>query len=258
IAALVLAVNSTFWEWSLAAEVFPLNNLLAAILILLLVLWHEQPTRTALLIAAFFVAGLALTNHQTIVLLAPAFCFVLWRQSAILRAQPRILLIGIVAFAIGLSPYAYILWASARHPVYNWGDVSSFRDLFGLIARRSYGATRLVNTPGYTGGPPWPRLAAFIVSFGWLAGILICAGATEAYRSRRWYFWFSLIAFILAGPFFIWFPNLNLGSAPAVLFVLARFFLLSHVVLAPLMAFGVLLIAKLVARVVPSLSIFAL
>src|SRR5437763_8371863 len=69
VAALLLAVNPTFWEWSLAAEVFPLNNLLAAVLILLLITWREQPERGVLLIAAFFVAGLALTNHQTIVLL---------------------------------------------------------------------------------------------------------------------------------------------------------------------------------------------
>src|ERR1700736_1227970 len=37
VAALLLAVNPTFWAWSLAAEVFPLNNLLAALLILFLV-----------------------------------------------------------------------------------------------------------------------------------------------------------------------------------------------------------------------------
>src|SRR5437588_9001821 len=55
IAALTLAVNPAFWEWSLAAEVFPLNNLLAAVLILLLVLWHEEPARTQFLIVAFFV-----------------------------------------------------------------------------------------------------------------------------------------------------------------------------------------------------------
>jgi len=52
IAALALAVNPVFWEWSLAAEVFPLNNLLAAMLVLLLVLWHEQPQRTVFPIAA--------------------------------------------------------------------------------------------------------------------------------------------------------------------------------------------------------------
>lgn len=254
IAALALAVNPTFWEWSLAAEVFPLNNLLAAVLILFLVLWHGRPEHTGLLIGAFFVAGLALTNHQTIVLIGPAFCFVLWERRDILRAQPRILLIGVLAFAIGLLPYFYILWAAARHPVYSWGNISSVRDLFGLITRRNYGSTRLVNTPGYTGGAPWARLAALFISFGWLAGALICAGAIEAYQSRRWYFWFSGLAFLFAGPFFIWITNLNLNSAPSALFVLARFFLLSHVLLAPLIAFGVIWITRMIARWSPALS----
>ena len=248
VAALALAVNPFFWEWSLAAEVFPLNNLLAAILVLLLVLWHEQPAHTHFLIAAFFVVGLALTNHQTIVLVGPAFCFVLWQQREILRAQPRTLLLGVVVFAIGLLPYGYVLWAAARHPAQSWGNVSSLHDLIGVITRRSYGSTHLVSAPGYTGGSPWPRLSAFFASFGWFAGSLILAGAIDAYRSRRWYLWFSVLAFAFTGPFFIWITNLNLQNAPSALFVLQRFFLLSHVILAPLIAFGVVLIAKLTTR----------
>src|SRR5438477_9778206 len=176
-AALLLAVDPIFWEWSLAAEVFPLNNLLAAVLILLLVTWHEHPERSALLIAAFFVAGLALTNHQTIVLLAPAFCFVLLQRRSILR--PRLLGIGVAVFIIGLLPYAYIPWASAHHPVHNWGNVSSFHDLIGLITRRSYGSTKLVTTAGYSGGSPWVRIAALCVSFGPVAGLLFILGAIE-------------------------------------------------------------------------------
>src|ERR1700746_1795048 len=43
VAALLLAVHPTFWEWSLTAEVFPLNNLFAATLILLLINWYEHP-----------------------------------------------------------------------------------------------------------------------------------------------------------------------------------------------------------------------
>src|ERR1700736_4364133 len=125
IAALVLAVNPVFWEWSLAAEIFPLNNLLAATLLLLLVMWHDEPPRTGFLIGAFFVAGLALTNHQTIVLLAPSFCFVLWRQRTVLFARPGVLALGLLVFALGLLPYAYLLWASAHHPVYNWGNTAS-------------------------------------------------------------------------------------------------------------------------------------
>jgi Protein of unknown function (DUF2723) len=255
VAALLLAVNPTFWEWSLAAEVFPLNNLLAAILILLLVTWHEQPERTALLIAAFFVAGLALTNHQTIMLLAPAFCFVLWQRRSILR--PRVLALGVIAFVIGLLPYAYIPWAAARHPVHNWGNVSSFQDFVSLITRRSYGSTRLISTPGYTGGSPWMRIAALGVSFGSVAGLLIILGTIHVFQRVRWYFWFSVTAFIFAGPFFIWITGLNLATAPSALFVLQRFFLLSHVALAPLVAFGVLALAQFVARSVSSTQSWA-
>ena len=218
-------------------------------------MWHEQPRNAKLLIGAFFIAGLAFTNHQTIVLLAPAFCFVLWTQRQELRARPYLFLIGVAASVIGLLPYAYILWASSRHPAYNWGNVTSFHDLVGLITRRSYGSTRLVNTPGYTGGPPWPRLAALFSSFGWLGSTLVVAGAIQAYRSRRWYFWFSAIAFLLAGPFFIWITNLNLQSAPSALFVLQRFFLLSQVVLAPLAAFGAVALATLSAAVAKNRSL---
>jgi hypothetical protein len=247
IAALLLAVNSNFWEWSLAAEVFPLNNLFAAILILLFVAWHEQPERIGLLIAAFFVAGLAFTNHQTIVLLGPAFAFILWQRRSNLFARPSLLAIGALALLIGLLPYAYIPWASSHHPAHNWGGVSSFQDLIGLITRRGYGSTRLVSTPGYAGGSAMLRLAALAISIGSIAGLLIIIGAIQTFRHRRWYFWFSLIAFLFAGPVFVWITNLNLATAPSALFVLQRFFLLSQVVLAPLVAFAVVAIADFVA-----------
>src|SRR4030095_9709728 len=87
IAALVLAFNPTFWTWSLAAEVFPLNNLLAALLIYLVVVWRESPEKTSLLVACCFVGGLPLTNHQTIVLLGPAFSFALWQGRRAILAR---------------------------------------------------------------------------------------------------------------------------------------------------------------------------
>src|SRR5260370_18704229 len=246
-AALLLAVDPIFWEWSLAAEVFPLNNPLAAVVILLLVAWQQDPECSAFLIAAFIVAGLALTNHQTIVLLGPAFCFILWRRRSFLLARPSLLAIGAAVFVVGLLPYVYVPWAAAHHPVHNWGNVSSFHDLLRLIARRSYGS-KLVTTPGYTGGPPWDRLAALCVSFGPVIGVLIILGAIQAFQRARWYFWFSLVAFIFTGPFFIWITDLNLRTAPSALFVLQRFFVLSHIVLAPLIAFGVLALAQFIAR----------
>lgn len=246
-AALILAVTPVFWKWSLVSEVFPLNNLLASILIYLLVAWCEKPARTGFLIAAAFVSGLALTNHQTIVLLAPACFFILWRGRAVLWSRPQVLFFCGAAFCLGLLPYLYVFWASARHPVYNWGNVSSLRDLAVLIARRSYGSGSLVSVVEYRGGSSLSRIIALSVSFGPLAGALTVLGAIQAYRKVRWYVWFCLIAFAFAGLFFVSITELNLATAPHALFVLERFFILSHVVLAPLLAFGLLFIAKFIA-----------
>jgi tetratricopeptide (TPR) repeat protein len=57
-----------------------------------------------------------------------------------------------------------------------------------------------------------------------------------------------VFGFIFAGPLFIAYANLNL-DAPAALFVLERFFLFSHVLVAPLVCFGSLLVADIVTRV---------
>src|SRR6266404_3460140 len=81
--------------------------------------------------------------------------------------------------------------------------------------------------------------------------ILACAALSSRHRCSgicRWYFWFSLVGFIFTGPFFIWITDLNLSTAPSALFVLQRFFLLSHIVLAPLIAFGVLDLAQFIER----------
>ncbi len=258
VAALVLATNPLFWSWSLVSEVFPLNNLLAALLIYLLIIWRDQPECSGFLVAIFFVAGLALTNHQTIILLAPAFCLVLWQRRAFLRTRVGFLAICAGAFLIGLLPYAYVPWASAHHPPYNWGNVSSFGDLIGLIRRRAYGTGHLVSVAEYMGGSGLARIVALIRSFGPMTGTLALLGAVGAYRRQRWYFWFSLIAFLCVGPFFVWITNLNLATAPSALFVLQRFFLLSQVVLAPLLAFGVLLIAQVIARYLPTLTVWPL
>ena len=250
VAAFILAINPTFWSSALAAEVFPLNNFLAALLVLFLITWHQQPQSGRVLVAACFLAGLALTNQQTIVLLAPAFCFILWQHRSMLRGRLRLLAICIVVFVIGLLPYAYVPWASARHPAFNWGDVSSLHDFFSFVARKSFGSGQLVGKTEYLGGSPLARIAALFGSFAALAGILVLLGAIRVYRRQRWYFWFSLIAFVCAGPFFIWWTNLNLATAPFGLFVLQRFFLLPQVVAAPLIAFGVLMISELIGRYV--------
>jgi hypothetical protein len=259
-AALVLGLSTLFWEWSLAAEVFSLNNLLAAALIYFLVRWRDEPGRGVWVAAAALTTGLALSNQLTIVLLAPAVLTVLWSRRAALSARAALLLGCALAILVGLLPYAYIPWAAARRPMLNWGAVASPGELVDFVLRRAYGTAELVAGP-YAGGSATARVLALLASIGPLTGTLALAGAVRAYRSVRWYFWFCLLAFLFAGPLFIAYANMDI-SRPQALYVLERFFLLSRVAVAPLVAFGILSLAgglrwvwpRLGARAVPAVA----
>ena len=241
-AALVLAVTPLFWSWSVVAEVFSLNNLLAAGMIYMLVIWYESPEKMWFLAAAALLSGLALANHHTIVLTGPAVLFLLWGRRRELRVRPRYLVWSAAALALGLLPYVYLPWAAARHPFMNWGDPSTPANFLAVITRKHFGSGQLVNAPQYQGGSPVERIAALGASFGVLAGLLLLWGAVQAYRQRRWYFWFSLTAFLFTGPLFAAYANMNI-SAPLARFVLERFYLLPQVVLAPVSAFGLAALA---------------
>jgi Protein of unknown function (DUF2723) len=248
LAAVLLVVNPLFWEWSLAFEAFPLNNLLAAGLIYLVVAWHERPDRGMLLAGAALLAGLGLANHQSIVLLGPAVLFLLWaRRSTLLRSR-QVVLLSAIALSVGLLPYAYVPWAAVHEPFWNWMGVSSFSDLVALITRQNYGTGQLINVPNLAGGSAVERMRAHLGSFTGLEVVLLGLGAIGAYLWQRWYFWFAILAFIFAGPAFAAYANANL-AANFLPWVFGRFLLLSHVVAAPLMAFGLLFVAYLIREV---------
>jgi hypothetical protein len=245
LAAAALGTNPLFWSWSLAFEAFGLNNVLAATLIYLMVLWQHQPERSAYLVAGAFVGGLGLANHQTIVLIAPAVLCLTWR--GFLR-RPRLIAACLAAMGAGMLPYAYIPWAAARHPFLNWGDVASVQDFVALVSRADYGTGQLVSAEHFRGGSPVDRLLALTVSFSPIEAPLLMLGGVEAYRQSRAYFRFFLTAFVVAGPAFVAYANMDLSKETA-LFILERFFLLSHVAAAPVMALGAILLARLFSGV---------
>src|SRR5262249_24320138 len=151
----------------------------------------------------------------TIVLLAPTVVFLLLQNRAALLARPRAVAACVAALFAGLLPYAYLPWAASRHPVVNWGGISSLAGVIGHFLRKSYGTGRLVSYAEFIGGSPWQRIGALFVSFGLLMGLLIVSGAITAYRRRRWYFWFILLAFAFVGPFFAFVANMNLDAITA-------------------------------------------
>lgn len=102
-ASLTLAFSPLFWHYSLVAEVFSLNDFFAAALVLTILIWRlkaldktnhlkiqgeERPMRVfpalsiieptyKFLYLFALLYGLAMSNHHTIILLAPGFLFLI-------------------------------------------------------------------------------------------------------------------------------------------------------------------------------------
>jgi hypothetical protein len=246
VGALAFALTPLVWRWSVVPEVFALNDLLVALAVLALVAWRAFGDMRWLLAAAL-AGGFALAHHQTSLLVAPLAIVALWRGRAVLRARPWLLALLPFIVAIGFVPYVYIPIASAASPPWSWGDAQTFGDVLDLIARRSYGTTVFASEAAVRGGAPIARVGLLLGSFTPLEALLIAAGAFAAWRERRWYVAGAAAAFVVAGPAFVAYADID-PADPVNRVILERFFLLPHVIAAPLLGLGVALLARLAAR----------
>jgi hypothetical protein len=148
------AFSPLVWQYAVQSEVFALNNLLCASLLLALVGYDASRT-LGRACAGAAVAGLALTNQHTAVFFVVPFA--LWTLLAstssslpgagsLLRLH-RLVLLGTCGL-LGLSPYLYLVVQGGPEAAWgSWGDQRTVRGFFTHLLRREYGTFRLANAP---------------------------------------------------------------------------------------------------------------
>lgn len=243
-AAAVVAFTPVIWRWSVVPEVFALNDLLAAALIGLLIEWHRSGDER-FFVAAALIGGLGMAHQQTIALVGLGVVVLMWHHRRRFRGG-GLLIRSTAAVVVGLLPYVYLPVAASTHPAWNWGDISSLEDLVGHVLRNAYGTAALVSDPRFQGGSVIDRLVALARSFSAVEALLGGLGFAYLFRRDRALFWFLGVAAFGAGPAFIAYSNTNLSVA-VLQAVLERFFMLVHVILAPVTAVGVVCIGELAA-----------
>ena len=171
------------WRYAICAEVFALNNLLVALLLLLAVRYARDRDRRCAMAGAL-VGGLGMSNHQTFAFtLVPVVGWALWfGREQLLR--PRVAAGLVALFALGLVPYAYLPIAASKHAAVTWGAADTWHGFWTHVLRREYGTFQLAPT-GVAGAPDrlqtlgaWAR--DVLEQIGWwglpLAGVgtLVC------------------------------------------------------------------------------------
>lgn len=261
-AAGMFAFSPLTWEYATQGEVFALNNLLLAALLLVAVGYHRGK-RPGWFSALGLLSGLAVSNHHTsIFVIAPlvAATFLhgqLWRP-----AGWRVAVLGVAWGLVGLLPYLYLpmaaKWSSA---VLVWSNPDSFGGLLNHFLRREYGTFQLASGQ-VASKVDLGRLlsyyfstAAFRLLFVTLplAALGVMAGVGAAGFKELRYYALALVA-ALALYLGVFQAMVNLSpSDPLLAGVLARFYLLPDLLICFFAGVGLFACVQIVPR---SASVF--
>lgn len=171
-AALAFGLSGLFWSQAVIAEVYTLNALFVALIVLGLLFWRERRDERYLLVTAFFV-GLSMTHNMSSGLLLPAgLLFVLLVEPRKL-AEWRLILKGGALFLLGLLPYVFLPVRARMEPPLNVGDPSNWDRFWDLVSGAQYKANMFVFGPEELTG----RLYMYLdYLFGQLHWVVLLAG----------------------------------------------------------------------------------
>ena len=97
-----------------------------------------QPAKPWLLYLVAFLFGLGFGNHQTIILLSIAACFIVFITTPQILRRPRTILLVFLALLLGLSIYVMVPVRAAQNPPINWGNPATIRQFKWLLTREGY------------------------------------------------------------------------------------------------------------------------
>ncbi|XP_035964882.2 protein O-mannosyl-transferase TMEM260 isoform X2 [Halichoerus grypus] len=148
LAAGVFSFSRLTWQWSIAAEVFSLNNLFVGLLMALTVHFEEAATakeRSKIAKIGAFCCGLSLCNQHTIVLYV--LCIIPWILFRLLKEKELSLgsLLKLsLYFSAGLLPYVYLPISSYLNQArWTWGDQTTLLGFLTHLLREEYGTFSL-------------------------------------------------------------------------------------------------------------------
>ncbi|XP_048341824.1 transmembrane protein 260 isoform X1 [Sphaerodactylus townsendi] len=236
------------WQWSIAAEVFSLNNLFVGLLMVLSVHFEAATSpqeRSKVCKVGAFCCGLSLCNQHTIVVYV--LCIVLWVFCRLFREGELTsghMLKLTLCFLAGCLPYLFLPASSYLNKArWTWGDQTTLKGFMTHLLREEYGTFNLAKSEN---GSSMTDILLFQVMHVRAELSLIvpalaiaaCLCAAMRLRVERPHLLCLFTLMLLSYSFFFaWRANLDI-SKPLFMGVVERFWMQSNAVLAVLAGLG--------------------
>lgn len=200
ISSLTFAFGKTIWIQATSLEVYSFQLLLFNLIILCSFESIRLQHNPNIIFLLFFLLGLAFSNHLTTILILPSLAFFLFFRSEdkIFFSRPSLksLLLLIIPFIVGISPYLYLLFRSSQFPIFNWGWVSrSFDKFFYHVSGKQYRVWMFSSTEAIS-----ENFKKFLndlpFEFAYIGLVLVIIGIGFLLFRNRYILIFLLISFI--------------------------------------------------------------
>lgn len=262
VSSMFLAFSLIYWKYATKFEVFPLNNLLVVVLLLMavklgLVVDSRRKSKKRLLkhtnkaieadwklVGLAFLGGFALTHHQTVVLIIPALFYLLWSRILGVLRSPAKIIMNLTSLILGTVPFfALLLWIASRKPLLNWGEVNTISEAFMALVRKDFGviSSFLVGFEPTVRPAPIQHIAYYLRNLAFdfsIVGVLFgIVGIIFLAKNYRRLLWFVTLGFIMSGFVFLSYANFPLSDTFNQATV-RRFHMLPNIFFAIYLAFG--------------------
>ena len=186
-AALAFGFSARLWLQSNHDKPYPLVSFMTAIVFYLLLRWRERYDEGEecphYVYLGAFICGLATGAHQTIVLLLPAYAWLILSKDWRLVTRFKEIIIAVAFGIFGFAIQLHLPIRASRNPLLNWGDPRTLEQFLWDILRK-----------GYPSEPPvrdlnllWAQMSAYNIprEFTWVGLALLLAGVLLYLRRFR-------------------------------------------------------------------------
>jgi len=185
-AAVTFAGTARLWLQSNHDKPYPLLAFICAIVFYLMLLWRESyekgEERPSYVYLGAFLCGLGAGAHQIMVLMIPAYAFLLlsrdWR--VIFRVKELVIAVG---FGIlGFSIHLHLIVRSLQKPLLNWGDSKNLSQFLWNLLRKGYPTEKPVRGLDLL----WAQVNAFNVPYEFTtAGLVLLVIGLAAFVVKK-------------------------------------------------------------------------